>query len=143
MAPDHQPVSSRVLLLDTNLGFQFALAFELEKLGIAALPAHSVREAKVLLAEFGPRLDLVIAKYAIRGTRAFIQVLREYNPDLPVVAILPDTRIPRGPVGPFAGYLRDPEDVQPQVAAKAARLVQSLICRSRRVARTGQGSGRY
>jgi hypothetical protein len=130
MAQHQKPVTSRVLLLDTNLGFLFALAYELQKLGIAALPALSVKEANAVLAGFGPGMDLLIVKSSIRGALGFAAGLLTQNPALPVIAIVQtDQALPRRGVR-FLAYLRDPDDVQPHLAPKWARLVWLLLRRA-------------
>ena len=142
MAPDHEPIYSRVLLFGTDPGFLFALAFELQKLRIAALAACSFREANTVLAEFGPQLDLLIVKCSIRGSRRVAANLLLHNPGLPIIGIVPENRTPSKRSLPFVAYLRDPDDLLPQRAGECARLVQSLIRRRDVGVRRSRGSAR-
>jgi DNA-binding response OmpR family regulator len=60
---------SRILILDRELGFMWALAESLKTRGIETIPSTSVEEAEAILAALQPDLALLIARW---NGRAFL-----------------------------------------------------------------------
>jgi DNA-binding response OmpR family regulator len=77
-----------VLLVDADLGFIFWLGKALDRAGYDALPARSVADARVLLHELNPTIDLVILNPALADAASFVEKLRQSDIHLKFIALL-------------------------------------------------------
>jgi DNA-binding response OmpR family regulator len=119
-----------VLILDDDLGFVFWLGHALDESGLAAFPARSTPDAKVLLRELKFNPDLLIVNPALPGTAEFIDELRRSAVRLKVIAITQDVR---QRVEPRLGAVATgPKPRGPDETSKSEwlRLIQSVLMRN-------------
>jgi DNA-binding NarL/FixJ family response regulator len=85
---------SRIVIIDSDLGFAFWLGHVLDQAGDQALPAASVAHAKSLLAELGIVADLVVINTGAPDAAAFIADLRAARPRCRVIALVDNDNPP-------------------------------------------------
>ena len=77
-----------ILIVDSDLGFVAFLSKSLSQAGYVALPATTSETALPLLEELeNPRVDLLMANFALPSTADLTTTLKERNSLLKVVAI--------------------------------------------------------
>ena len=78
MSPRKRPAT--ILVLDSELGFLFAISHELAQREISAFPAPSVAEARGLIVQFSLQLDLLLMNCGCGGACSLAKELAEKIP---------------------------------------------------------------
>src|SRR5208283_422511 len=81
---------SIILIIDSDLGSVFWLGQLLDATGYESLPAKSLWDAKLLLAELKVTIDLLIVSASIPGVAAFTESLRSSQGRLKTIGLLGD-----------------------------------------------------
>jgi DNA-binding response OmpR family regulator len=121
---------SRILILDRELGFMWALAESLKTRGIETIPSTSVEEAEAILAALQPDLALLIVNCAVERACVFAERLRGKYQHLKVIGITSRGYRCRKCARLMIATLSDPEDRAPDRLQHCVELICILIDRS-------------
>jgi DNA-binding NtrC family response regulator len=116
-----------ILVLDSELGFLFALSHELARREISAFPARSAAEARGLIAQFDLKVDLVVMNCARAGACKFAEELTGQNAALKVIGIVADGRGCEECADRLSARFRDPEDRDPKQIVHCAEVIEMLV----------------
>ena len=84
MAEPHRAV----LMVDSDLGFLFVLASELDHRGINLIPSGSARQARLMLARLKLTIDVLIINCQLSGVCALAREMVLGNAELEVIGIV-------------------------------------------------------
>jgi hypothetical protein len=129
MAQERNPHVSRILLLDKDVGFMFALANELRSLEIMVIPATSVAQAEQFLDTVGGVMDLLVVNCNMPDAPEFARKHYEQNPSLPIVGIAATPFVTNG--FRVAANIHDPEDRHLRKVRRWALIIQALVKKRR------------
>lgn len=121
-----------VLVLDGELGFMFALSYELSKRHIAAFPARTVREAQSMITHFRLAPGVLVINCGSPGVCAFAEGVAKERRDVQIVAMVSDRSQCKRCAPLLAAKLRDPEDQAPEQIPHCADIIQDLVREQRR-----------
>lgn len=79
-----------VLIVDDDLGFAFWLGQTLDGAGYESMPAKSIPDATLLLAELRVPIDVLVLNPALPGCAVFEHTLRSSKGDLKVICLTGD-----------------------------------------------------
>lgn len=82
--------AKKVVVVDQDLAFIFALSLILQRAGYGVVPASSLRNARTLTRELGVRVDLVIISYE-ELLLALKSTTRMPRPAPPIIAVLTES----------------------------------------------------
>ena len=119
--------TATVLLLDSELGFLFAISHELAQREISAFPARSVVEARGLIAQFDLKLDLLVVNCARPGACDFAAELSRQNAALKVIGIVTAGHTCQKCVERISAHFRDPDDRDPKRIGHCADVIEMLV----------------
>ena len=84
------PKRRNILIIDSDLGSVFWLGQVLDTQGWESLPAKSLPDARLLLAELKIAIDLLIAPGSLPGVASFAETLRRSQGHLKMIGLLGD-----------------------------------------------------
>ena len=116
-----------ILVLDSELGFLFALSHELAQREISAFPARSAAEARALIAQFDLKVDVVVMNCARPGACNFAEELTRQNTALKVIGIVAEGRGCEECADRISARFRDPEDRDPKRVGHCADVIEMLV----------------
>jgi len=76
-----------ILIVERDLGFVFWLGRALDYAGHVSLPAKDVQDAKSLLRDLNPAVELIIVNPRVPGAAAMLQQMRGATPDVKVIEL--------------------------------------------------------
>jgi hypothetical protein len=124
-----------ILLMDSDLGFMFALSQELGQRRIAAFPSRTVTEAKSLREQFQLQLAALVVDCSRGQACAFADGIARQHPGVQIVAIVSDRHRCSQCAGRVAAEFRDPEDRAPERIGHVADVIEMLVRKQLRHAR--------
>jgi hypothetical protein len=116
-----------ILVLDSELGFLFAISHELAQREISAFPARSVAEARDLIEHFPLQLDLLVLNCSYTGACGLAQELGKKNPALKVIAIAALGHTCGGCADLISAHFHDPDDREPKRISHCADVIEMLV----------------
>lgn len=119
--------SPTILLMDSDLGFMFALSQELARRQIAAFPSRTVTEAESLRQEFQLRLAALVIECGRPRACAFADGIARQHPGVQIVVLVSERHRCAQCATPPAAQFRDPEDRAPERISHVADVIELLV----------------
>jgi hypothetical protein len=130
MPPHDSPPT--ILLMDSDLGFMFALSQELGQRQIAAFPSRTVAEGESLLQQFHLRLAALVIDCSRPRACAFAEDIATKHPGVQILAIVSERYRCAQCARQLAAQFRDPEDRAAERISHVADVIEMLVRKQRR-----------
>jgi CheY-like chemotaxis protein len=116
-----------ILLVDTDLGFIFWLGQLLDVAGYEALPARSVPDALILLAELKVSIALMIFNLSLPGVANLINTIRRSQPHVRLIGLAEDERAYAHPFPSLDACYRKPLEIGENARTEWLQIVHSVL----------------
>lgn len=116
-----------ILLMDSDLGFMFALSQELGRRRIAAFPSRTMAEAESLRQQFHLQLAALVIECSRPRCCAFAEGIARQDPGVQILAIVTDRQRCAPCASRVAAEFRDPEDRAPERIGHVADVIEMFV----------------
>ncbi len=127
---ESQRMAPIVLVLDSDLGFTFALSQELGNRNITALPARAIPEARNMLKRFRVALGVLVINCGSPGACTFVDEVAEMRPDARIIGIVTEDNNCQSCADRLTARFDD-RDRAPERIPHCADVIQSLLTERR------------
>ena len=115
-----------ILVVDNDLGFIFWLGQALRQGGYEVLPARTVADARTLISQFLPDLDLLIINFALPEAPEFVRTLRRGQGQVKVIALARETE-PSAEYCPLLEAVLRADEISDVSITKHLQLVHDVL----------------
>ena len=116
-----------ILLMDSDLGFMFALSHELSRRRIAAFPSRTVAEAESLQEQFQLEVAALVIDCGRPRACAFADGIARQHPGVQLIALVSERHRCAPCATRLAAQFRDPEDRAPGRIPHVADVIELLV----------------